>query len=153
MVSNFSPTWYAVEKLTKFCFENTLVVQETSYIGTSLNGVRTLAKNQEDLFNIIQAKLDNEDDIWLCSRSRRDFGPQEVNPDVRQQKTYSKNCQYCTCEGCFLGKSPYNHILACEDGTKICDVCYEYPPCYRSGNDCDEYKLTGGCKHRPTLKK
>ncbi len=63
-------------------------------------------------------------------------------------------CNYCTCDDCNGGvlhrHSSYFATIKMADGTQMCDVCYNYPPC-GAGDDCEEFELTHRCRHRPAM--
>ncbi len=59
-------------------------------------------------------------------------------------------CDWCVCANC-TGSSPafmdtFSVLLA--DGSRMCDTCWQYPPCGGS-DDCIEFDTLGTCSHRP----
>jgi hypothetical protein len=67
--------------------------------------------------------------------------------------TSGKPCDWCECADCQGTTDAHDlerasHRLA--DGSRMCDICWLYPPCGTS-DDCETFRTTGQCEHRPTL--
>ncbi len=64
-----------------------------------------------------------------------------------------KPCDWCRCADCQTGNGDYNDHLSSirlADGSRICDICWAYPPCGMP-DDCEAFRKTGQCEHRPAL--
>jgi hypothetical protein len=62
-------------------------------------------------------------------------------------------CDFCPCEGCRTGERWLFHAQT-EDGTWICDVCYDYEVCMdaqRKETGSHNGPCDGPCTHRPKI--
>lgn len=86
---------------------------------------------------------------WFCPKpeGRHPFKLRTPARAITQRKG---PCWYCPCESCTGEEDSALGLctMQLEDGSRICDICWYYPPCGASG-DCEQFELFGHCSHRP----
>lgn len=161
--------FYAVEKLVGY--DSDTGTRTTHYLGRIY-----LEEREGDFFPFETVGLDNLAALQKLVPLIQEASPSQIPPgwgkgvhaditwESRKEKGWHTHhetliestpkdapCRYCDCDNCqgkFLEFEDQSILLS--DGNRICGVCWYYPPCGTS-DDCQEFFLTGRCKHRPKV--